>query len=88
MTKICLSVRLLLSVESDESSVHACPDCVQVEVVRSHKPRGGIRGGCARLGGQLLVDGGLIAGEESGLARLQVNGDGNVVGVVHRPALD
>ncbi len=43
--------------------------------------------GVARLAGELLVDGGGVA-EEGGLAGLQVDGDGDVVGVVHGPALD
>ena len=43
--------------------------------------------GLARLAGQLLIDGGGVA-EEGLLAGLQVDGDGDVVGVVHGPALD
>lgn len=41
----------------------------------------------ARLASQLLVEGGGAA-KEGLLAGLQVDGDGDVVGVVHRPALD
>ena len=43
--------------------------------------------GLARLAGQLLVDGGGVA-EEGLLTGLQVDGDGDVIRVVHRPALD
>ena len=43
--------------------------------------------GVARLAGELLVDGRGVA-KEGGIAGLQVDGDGDVVGVVHRPALD
>lgn len=48
---------------------------------------GGSLLGLARLAGQLLVEGGGVA-EEGLLAGLQVDGDGDVVGVIHGPTLD
>lgn len=48
-----------------------------------------IRAGRARPLLQQLVDGRrLVGGEERVLARLQVDGDGDVVRVVHAPAVD
>ena len=43
--------------------------------------------GVARLAGELLVDGGGVA-KDGALAGLQVDGDGDVVGVVDGPALN
>lgn len=54
--------------------------------------KGHARAGSAWLAGEQLVDGlpsdALAAAEKSLLLRLQIDSDGNVVCVVHRPALN